>query len=346
MADIRIGVSGWRYPPWRGRFYPKGLPQRAELEFLSRKFTAVEINGSFYSLQRPECYARWYEQTPPDFVFAVKGSRYITHMLKLRDCEQALANFLASGILKLADKLGPFLWQFPASFRYDRARMEAFFALLPRDTEQALALARRRARWMKGRTSLALSVHGELRHAVEFRHASCLDTSFVDLLRDNGIAFVVAETAGLWPLVHDVTADFIYMRLHGDKELYRSGYSDAALGRWAKRIAAWHRGDEPESASKISPGYKPAARPRDVYCFFDNTDAKLRAPFDAQTLMRKLDLTVPSDDDGVESGVNGIESGDETIGSRDGALHGRRGPARRSTGRRPVRRAGVAGGSR
>jgi uncharacterized protein YecE (DUF72 family) len=336
MADIRIGVSGWRYPPWRGRFYPKGLPQRAELEFLSSKFSAVEINGSFYSLQRPECYTRWYQQTPPGFVFAVKGSRFITHMLKLRDCEQALANFLASGLFKLGDKLGPFLWQFPATFRYDRARMEAFFALLPHDTEQALALARRRARWMKGRTSLALTAHGKLRHAVEFRHESCLDTSFVDLLRDYGIAFVVAETAGLWPLVHDVTADFVYLRLHGDKELYRSGYSDAALGRWAARIEAWHRGGEPEGASKISQEYKPAARPRDVYCFFDNTDVKLRAPFDAQTLMGKLGLapeTAPLRDARQGQPARISSSG-------DGALHGRRRSPRRPARRGPIRSAG------
>lgn len=272
MATIRIGVSGWRYAPWRGSFYPPGLPQRAELHYASRRFPTIEINGSFYSLQRPESYAQWYAQTPEGFVFSVKGGRYITHMLRLRGIEQPLANFFASGVFNLREKLGPILWQFPPNFQYDRERMEHFFRLLPRDTEAAHALARRRSAWMKGRVRLAIDAQRPLRHAVEVRNASFLDASFIELLREQGIALVVAETAGRWPLTQDVTADFIYMRLHGDTELYRSGYSDRALSRWAQRIRAWHEGSEP----------------RDVYCYFDNTDVKLRAPADARSLMRKL----------------------------------------------------------
>lgn len=290
MATIRIGISGWRYVPWRGPFYPADLPQRAELEYASRHFPTIEINGSFYSLQRPESYAQWYAETPQSFVFAVKGGRYITHMLRLRRIEQPLANFFASGLFNLREKLGPILWQFPPDFRYDRDRMERFLRLLPRDTEAALSLARRRSPWMKGRARLAIDTHRPVRHAIEVRHESFLDASFVDLLREQGIALVVAETAGQWPMGQDVTADFIYMRLHGDKELYRSGYSDRALSRWARRIRAWHDGSEPADARKISAGAPLSTEPRDVYCYFDNTDVKLRAPVDAQSLMRKLGI--------------------------------------------------------
>jgi len=290
VATIRIGISGWRYTPWRGPFYPPGLPQRAELEYASRRFSTIELNGSFYSLQRPESYAQWYAETPPGFLFSLKGGRYITHMLRLRGIDQALANFFASGVFNLQEKLGPILWQFPPNFRYDRERMERFFRLLPRDTEAASALARRRASWMKGRVRLAIDAHRAIRHAVEIRHESFLDPGFVELLREQRIALVVAESAGKWPMAQDVTADFIYLRLHGDKELYRSGYSDRALSRWAERIRAWHAGSEPVDAEKISGDRAPATKPRDVYCYFDNTDVKLRAPVDAQSLMHKLGI--------------------------------------------------------
>lgn len=266
---VRIGISGWRYAPWRGVFYPKDLPQRAELEYASRHFPTIELNGSFYSLQRPESYACWYSDTPPAFVFAVKGGRFITHMRKLREVREPLANFFASGLFNLREKLGPVLWQLPPNLKYDRGRVEAFLELLPKDTLAASRLARRRSSWMKGRTRLSIDENRPLRHAIEIRHESFLETSFMELLKAHHVALVIAETAGRWPLVFDVTADFIYMRLHGDKELYRSGYSNAALERWARRIRKW-------SSSN------------DVFCYFDNTDVKLRAPLDAQTLIRKL----------------------------------------------------------
>jgi uncharacterized protein YecE (DUF72 family) len=277
MAQIRIGVSGWRYTPWRGVFYPRDLPQRLELSYAARKFSTLEINGSFYSLQRPEYYRQWHDATPADFVFALKGSRFITHMKKLRDIDAPLANYFASGVFELRAKLGPVLWQFPPNFRYERERMARFFELLPRDTHAALRLARKRDARMKGRARLAVDACRPLRHAVEIRHESFLDESFLQLLRDHDIALVIAETAKRWPMPLDITADFVYLRLHGDTELYKSGYSDRALDRWAQRIRAWHR---PSSS-----------RPRDVYCYFDNTDVKLRAPVDAQTLMRKLGIT-------------------------------------------------------
>jgi uncharacterized protein YecE (DUF72 family) len=288
MARIRIGISGWRYTPWRGVFYPKDLPQRLELHYASRVLPTIEINGSFYSLQFPTSYQSWHDETPTDFVFAVKGPRFITHMKKLRDVEIPLANFFASGVFNLRRKLGPILWQFPPNFRYDREKLTKFFELLPRDTEAALKLARRRDARMTGRAKLAIDTRRPLRHAMEIRHESFCDSSFIELLREHNIALVIAETAQRFPMMHDITADFVYMRLHGDKTLYQSGYSDRALEKWAKRIESWHRGGELRSTQKINKLKPPSSKPRDVYCYFDNTDVKLRAPVDAQTLIRKL----------------------------------------------------------
>ena len=288
MARIRIGISGWRYAPWRGSFYPKDLAQKDELRYAASRFSSIEINGSFYSLQRPESYARWYADTPQDFVFAVKGGRYITHMKKLRDIEAPLANFLASGLFNLREKLGPILWQFPPNFRYDEERVGHFLRLLPQDTGSAVRLARKRDAWLKGRTRLAVDRERPLRHAFEIRHESFCDPGFMKLLRASNVSLVIAETARRWPMLEDVTADFVYLRLHGDKELYRSGYGDKALDRWAKRIGAWHRGSEPRDAHKCLRAKPPSARARDIYCYFDNTDVKLRAPFDARRLMGKL----------------------------------------------------------
>ena len=179
---IRIGISGWRYEPWRGVFYPKDLPQRDELAFASRAFSTIEINGSFYSLQRPEYYQRWHDETPPGFVFSVKGPRFITHMLKLRGIDAALANFFASGVANLGAKLGPFLGQLPPLLRYDHERLAAFFRLLPRDTDQASRLARRHNEKVARRARLAFGENRPLRHALEVRHESFVDPDFVALL--------------------------------------------------------------------------------------------------------------------------------------------------------------------
>ncbi len=259
MASIRIGISGWRYPPWRGTFYPKDLRQDDELPYAASKLPIIEINGSFYSLQRPSSYLQWYDQTPKNFIFSVKGPRYITHMRKLREVQAPLANFLASGVLGLKDKLGPILWQFPPSFRYDEAKFAGFFEMLPHDTQAAAKLARKCDAWMKKRSLLETDKKRRLRHAVEIRHESFLDESFIALLQKHKVALVVAETARKWPMTHDVTADFVYMRLHGDKELYKSGYGDKALDRWAKRIEAWHRGSEPKDAVRVSKRKAPAS---------------------------------------------------------------------------------------
>ena len=285
-GTIRIGISGWTYAPWRGRFYPKGLPHKQELAYAAGHFPAIEVNGTFYGLQRPESFAAWREAAPAGFVFAVKGSRYITHMLRLKDAEAALANFLASGVLRLGPMLGPILWQFPARMRFDAARFDTFLGLLPRDTEAALALARRHDARVDGRAWLEMDRKRLLRHAIEVRHESFRDPAFIRLLRRHHAALVCADAVD-WPCLMDVTADFVYCRLHGSEELYASGYDAAALDRWAARIRSWADGGHPEDAALIA--RPPARRKRDVFVFFDN-DAKVRAPVDAKALAEKLGL--------------------------------------------------------
>jgi uncharacterized protein YecE (DUF72 family) len=292
QGRILIGISGWRYAPWRGVFYPEDLAQSRELAYASRMLPTIEINGSFYSLQRPEWYAQWHDDTPDGFVFAVKGPKFITHMRRLRDVHTPLANFFASGVFELRDKLGPILWQFPPQLAFDAERFDRFFEMLPRDTTAAAELAQQHDQRVAGRTSLEIDAQRPLRHAIEIRHPSYIDASFVALLRRHRIALVVADTAGKWPLLEDLTADFVYLRLHGDKELYASGYSDAALTRWAARIEAWSRGAQVPDARLASPRAAPRRARRDIYCYFDN-DVKVHAPYDAAQLMRKLGLTSP-----------------------------------------------------
>lgn len=284
-SDVRIGLSGWNYPGWRGRFYPKGLPHRRELEYAAHQFRTIEINGTFYRAQRPEHFAQWADQTPDDFAFAVKGPRYITHMLRLKDSGTALANFFATGVLRLGPKLGPILWQFPPQFHFHPERIEPFLRTLPRDTEAAVRLACRHDSRFSGRVWLRTDARRKLRHAFEIRHDSFRSADFIALLRRYGVALVCADTVD-WPLLMDVTADFIYCRLHGSEELYASGYDDAALDAWAHRVAAWARGGEPEDTQRIAGKARRRTR-RDVFVYFDN-DAKVRAPQDAQGLAQRV----------------------------------------------------------
>lgn len=288
-GKILIGVSGWRYTPWRGHFYPKGLAQSRELEHASRQFPSLELNGSFYSLQRPSSYAQWAQQTPPGFVFAIKGSRYITHMLRLRNVRVPLANFFASGLFELGEKLGPILWQFPPNMQFDAELFEAFFRLLPKTTLAAAELALERDGRLDGRESLQTDRNRRLRHAVEVRHASFVTPDFIRLLRKHRIAWVVADTPKPWPLFEDVTSDFIYMRLHGSTELYNSRYSSEELERWARFMAPWSEGRQPRGARLISKEKPPERERRDVFCYFDNTD-KRHAPDNARELMALLGL--------------------------------------------------------
>jgi uncharacterized protein YecE (DUF72 family) len=285
-GQVRVGISGWRYKGWRGVFYPAKLPQRQELAFAASNFPTIEINGSFYSLQRPSHYEQWAAATPDDFVFAVKGSRFITHMRKLRNIRTALANFYASGILKLETKLGPFLWQFPPNFQFNADLLDEFFTLLPRDTQAAADLACEHDPWMKGRVCLETSQRRPLRHAIEIRHPSFVCPEFIRLLRRQKIALVCADTVE-WPRLMDVTADFLYVRLHGSEVLYASGYNDVDLDLWAERVAVWAQGSQPADGVYALATPPPKRAKRDVYVYFDN-DAKVRAPFDAQGLIARV----------------------------------------------------------
>ncbi|HEX6771778.1 MAG TPA: DUF72 domain-containing protein [Acidobacteriaceae bacterium] len=284
-GTIRVGISGWTYAPWRGVFYPKGLAQSRELAYAAGRFSTIEINGTFYCLQRPSSFACWAAATPPDFLFSIKGSRFITHMLKLRNAEQALANFFASGLLALGPKLGPILWQFPPQFRFNPDVLEAFFQLLPQTTEEAAVLARRHDQRIEGRAHTETDSNRPIRHAMEIRHDSFLTDDFIRLLRRYRIALVCADTVA-WPRIVDATADFVYCRLHGSKELYASGYGPKAIATWADRVIAWATGNPP-GGNRISQFSESEAQPHDVYVYFDN-DAKVRAPVDALSLERRL----------------------------------------------------------
>ena len=288
MARAWVGMSGWTYAPWRGEFYPKGLRQADELDYASHHVSSIEINGSFYALQKPSSWISWREGTPDGFLFSVKAPRFITHIKRLEDVAEPVANFFASGPLALGPKLGPILWQLPPSLPYDRDRLAAFFELLPRDTAGAARLARRHDEHIT-HTWLKTDATRPLRHALEVRHASFQTPEFIALLREHQVALVVADTAGKWPFLEDVTADFVYVRLHGDEELYVSGYTPAALDAWARKIRAWSRGQNPGGAKIIGDAPPPRAprAGRDVFVYFDN-DVKVRAPLDAISLAEKL----------------------------------------------------------
>lgn len=284
--ETRIGISGWRYAPWRGIFYPEDLKQNKELHFASRRVNTIEINGSFYATQRPESYQKWYQDTPPDFVFSVKGPRYITHIRRLKDIELPLANFFGSGVLHLKEKLGPFLWQFPPNFIFNEERLEEFFTKLPRTFKQAAHLADKADRLEPSYPPELRNSNQKIRHAMEVRHHSFENPFFIELLRKFNVALVFADTAGRWPYLEDITSDFLYLRLHGDEELYTSGYDDSTLLWWADRIELWKKGDAPKDALTLV-DRQPHQKARDVYVYFDN-DVKVRAPHDAATLNKML----------------------------------------------------------
>jgi uncharacterized protein YecE (DUF72 family) len=284
--SIHIGISGWTYAGWRGKFYPRGLPTHRELAYASRIFRTIEINATFYSLQRPESFAKWFAAVPDDFVFSVKGPRFITHIRRLKDVKVPLANFFASGLLRLGAKLGPILWQLPPNFRFDKAHIESFLKLLPRDVEAAVTIAKRHDKRVSGRNWIKADANRPLRHCMEIRNATFQALEFIQLLRAYNVALVCADTVE-WPLLMDVTSDFVYCRLHGSEVLYASGYDNVALDGWSKRAVAWAAGREPTDARRAVFERAAKRHPRDVFIYFDN-DAKVRAPFDAQGLIARV----------------------------------------------------------
>ena len=275
---VLIGISGYDYKPWRGRFYPDEIPARRWLEYASRQFDSIELNGTFYSLKSPAVFERWVAEVPDEFVFAVKGGRFITHNLKLRNAEASLGNFYASGVLALGRKTGPFLWQLPGTYSFDPDRLDGFMRMLPRTSREAEAVARAHDHRLRRGALVDAAVDVPYRHAFEVRHPTYFHDEFYDLLRLHRCAFVVADTAGKFPYAEEVTADFVYVRLHGSEVLYASGYTDAELDAWAAKIAAWRRGSRPGRTGETA---------RDVYVYFDN-DAKVHAPFDAIRLAERV----------------------------------------------------------
>jgi uncharacterized protein YecE (DUF72 family) len=268
---IYIGISGYDYPHWRGTFYPRDLPRRLWFAHASRAFNSIELNGTFYSLKTPAVFQRWAAEAPRrGFVFAVKGSRFITHNLKLRRARGALANFYASGVLGLGRLTGPFLWQLPATYRFEAERLDSFMRLLPRTTAEAETLARDHDHRLKKGARLEAAHRMRLRHAFEPRHESYFHRDFYDLLRRHRCGFVIADTAGKFSYAEHVTANFVYVRLHGSGRIYAGRYGDEELDRWAGKTAAWSR------------------EGLDVYVYFDN-DARGHAPRDAQRLALRVE---------------------------------------------------------
>jgi uncharacterized protein YecE (DUF72 family) len=244
---------------------------------VAERMNSVEINGSFYSLQRPSRFAEWAALVPEDFVFAVKGGRFITHMKKLSGIETPLANFFASGVLALGAKLGPILWQLPPNLGFDADRMDVFFTQLPRTAGSAAKVAAGHDQRVPDDQALTKAPHPNqrLRHVIEVRHESFRNREFYELLRRHKIALVVADNPGQWPIITEITTDVMYVRLHGHDQLYASGYSDRELDEWAAKIKSW------------------TEQGCDVYVYCDN-DAKVRAPYDAMGLMDRLGLSAHS----------------------------------------------------
>ena len=235
---VLVGLSGWAYPKWQGDFYPPHLPASKRLTFAAGHFPTLEINATFYSLQRVTSYVRWYDSTPEGFVFAVKGGRFMTHNKRLRDVGQGLANFFASGPLALREKLGPVLWQVPATLQFDPGLIRDFLTQLPRSTLEAATLAARHDERVRGGVEVHADADRPLAHALEVRHPSFDQPAFLDLAREFNVACVVSDSP-TWPLFEYQTADFAYVRLHGASRLYASGYGPDAIDAWSAKVKAW-----------------------------------------------------------------------------------------------------------
>lgn len=282
MSKFYVGMSGWTYEPWRGSFYPKGVTIKKELEYASRQLNSIEINGTFYSLQKPETFQRWYDSTPEDFIFAIKCPRYITHIRRLVDVEEPICNFFASGVLKLNDKTGPFLWQLPPNLHLKDDRVAKFLDLIPRDTKAAVKLAKNHSDKVKGRAFTEALGNYPLRHAIEIRHESYLVPEFFELLRQKNVAFVFAHSGLKSPYAEDLTSDFVYTRMHGQEKKYAKGYPTKFIQEWSKRCQSWAKGTNPADAKCVLKS-KPKAGARDVFVYFDN-EYKDSAPENAKAL--------------------------------------------------------------
>jgi uncharacterized protein YecE (DUF72 family) len=262
-GSIRVGIGGWTFAPWRGVFYPKGLPHAQELSFASRHLTSIEVNGTFYRTQTPATFAKWARETPDGFIFSLKGPRYAVNRRVLAEAGDSIARFLDSGPLALGDRLGPMLWQFAPTKKFDAADFGAFLELLPQKFD--------------GR---------KLRHVVEVRHASFCTPAFVALLRRFSIPVVYAEHA-TYPAIADLVGDFVYARLQKGKDSVKTGYPPKALDAWAERAQTWAAGGAPDDLPRVGPAPRAKTRPRDVFVYFIH-EGKVRAPAAATALMQRL----------------------------------------------------------
>lgn len=286
MAKIHIGMSGWTFEGWRGDFYPTGLAQKKELEYASRQVNSIEINGTFYALQKPTTFQKWHDETPKDFCFAIKAPQYITHIRRLKDVDEAVANFFASGLFCLKEKLGPILWQFPPNVTLKDERFEHFLKLLPYNSKRASRIAKKHSSKMEGRSEVKAHDDFPIRHAFEFRHPSFFNPTFIDLLRSYGVALVLAHSGLKSTYTEDLTADFVYARMHGQESKYKKGYTPETLSWWSERIQTWSQGKLLEDQQCISLG-KPKSIERDIFVYFD-TEEKKYAPYDALNLSKKI----------------------------------------------------------
>lgn len=284
-GQIHIGMSGWTYPDWRGSFYPKGLTQAKELHYASRQMNSIEINGTFYSLQKPASFEKWYSETPEDFRFSLKAPKYITHVRRLKDVREPLCNFLASGVFCLKEKLGPILWQFPPNLTLKDERFAEFMKLLPYDSKSALKLAKQHTDKVKDRNYLKVDGDYPIRHAFEFRHESFKNAEFLELMRKHNVAVVFAHSGEHY--MEEVTADFIYARLHGLGKKYKKGYPDDVIIWFGDRVQKWITGAQPSDAETLLKA--PPKTKRDAFIYFD-TYEKDYAPFDAIHFMRHFHL--------------------------------------------------------
>jgi uncharacterized protein YecE (DUF72 family) len=262
MGTIRIGVGGWTYEPWRGLFYPSDLTQKRELEYASRQFTTIEINGTYYGSQKPASFAKWHDETPDDFVFSVKAPRYAMNRTVLAEAGTSITRFFASGVTELKNKLGPINWQFLPTKKFEPADFEAFLKLLPREAA--------------GR---------ELRHVVEVRHESFRIPDFIALVREYCVGIVIAGDSA-YPQIADITAPFIYARIMGTKPNEESGYSVAAQKVWSQRARAWASGATSEGLNYVEAPF-PDGKPRDVFLYVISGHKALN-PAAAVSLIRGL----------------------------------------------------------
>jgi len=261
-GTIRVGVGGWVFKPWRGTFFPKGLPQTRELEYASRALTTIEINGTFYRTQKPDTFRKWAAEVPDDFVFSIKGPQFATNRRVLAEAGPSIERFFASGVLELKSKLGPIMWQMAPAKKFDPDDFAAFLALLPPRVDGVT-----------------------IRHAIEVRHASFGDPAFIDLLRKHSVATVLVDSTK-HPLIADVTGDFVYMRLQGTSEKEPAGYPPAALDAWTRRAQTWAKGGTPGDVTSVAGGLPPK-QPRDVFVYMI-AGAKVRAPAAAQAMLERL----------------------------------------------------------